>query len=229
MIEDSGFLEWDSKFFGFNVGIIWVKRANDRQVKEEIKHFLETGYTLIYVYSPRPLDLNEFKVVLADKKKSYVLKQPKFIQTHNSLYSSFEDPSILYDLAYQSGEYSRFKVDPNIGEENFKKLYRTWIDNSIKAGYADYVLAPMENGKPVGLITAKKKENELSIGLFATDKDRRESGIGSSLIQEIINEAALKGLVVEVTTQADNEKACRFYERRGFKVANEEFVYHVWQ
>lgn len=229
MIEHSGFLEWDSKFFGFNVGIIWVERANGQQVKVEIERLQNLGCKLIYVYSPRPLDLMGFKALLADKKRSYVLKKPKFVPTHNQFYSSFEDPAILYDLAYQSGEYSRFKIDSSIGEEDFKRLYRTWIDNSINAGFADYVFAPMDNGKPMGLITAKKKGNEISIGLFATDKNYRERGIGSSLIQEIINEAYLKGLSVEVTTQADNETACGFYEHRGFEMAKEEFVYHVWE
>ncbi len=229
MIEYSSFLEWDSNLFGFDVGIIRVGQADDGQIKEEIKHIQRIGCKLIYVCSPRLLNLKEFKVILADKKRSYVLKQPKFVQAPVQVYSSFDNPSLLYDLAYQAGQYSRFKVDPNIGEDNFKKLYRRWIDNSFKAGYADYVLVPTHDNKPMGIITAKRKGNELSIGLFATDKNYRERGIGSSLIQEVINEAALKGLSVEVTTQADNEKACKFYEHRGFEIAKEEFVYHVWQ
>lgn len=229
MIEHSGLLEWDSKFFGFKVGVIWVEHANDRQVKEELRNLQNIDCKLIYVYSPRLLDLNGFKAILADRKRSYILEHPQFVKTPNLTYASFEDPSLLYDLAYQSGEHSRFKVDPNFGEEDFKRLYRSWIDNSINAGFADYVLAPMDKNKPIGLITAKRKDNELSIGLLATDKNYRKKGIGSSLIQEIVNEAARKGLCVEVTTQADNEKACRFYENRGFRIAKEELVYHVWQ
>ena len=53
-------------------------------------------------------------------------------------------------------------------------------------------------------------------------------GIGTRLIQEVINVAAKRGLKIEVVTQADNKTACDFYERRGFEKTDEQYVYHIW-
>lgn len=228
MIESSGFLDWDSNFFGFKVAIIKVGLGNDRQIEEEIIRLLNIGSRLIYINSHRPLNLSKFRALLADIKRSYVLSAPQYKNTENHIITVTGDSTSLYDLAYQAGEYSRYKVDPNIGEAEFKRLYRTWIDNSINNGFADYVLATIDKGHPIGLITAKKRQQELSVGLFATDKEYRGQGIGSGLFQEIINIASKQNLAVEVTTQADNKTACAFYEHKGFEIASEEYVYHVW-
>lgn len=228
MIESSGFLEWDSNFFGFKVAIIKVGLGNDRQIDEEIIRLQDLGSRLIYVSSHRPLKLSKFRALLADKKRSYVLYEPKYKNTDNNIITVTGESTSLYGLAYQAGEYSRYKVDPNIGEEEFKRLYRTWIDNSINNGFADYVFAAIDNGYPIGLITAKKRQQELSIGLFATDKQYRGQGVGSGLFQEIINIASEHNLAVEVTTQADNKTACSFYEHKGFEIGSEEYIYHVW-
>ena len=56
----------------------------------------------------------------------------------------------------------------------------------------------MEQEKAIGFITARKRNNEISIGLFATDREYRGRGIGSKLIQEIINIGANENLQVEV-------------------------------
>lgn len=228
MIKRSGFLEWDSDFFGFPIAFIEVGLGNERQVKAELDRFLSAGCKLIYVFSHKPLDLSDYDSCLADKKRSYILTEPVFKEDGNH-HAIFENKSeMLYELAYQAGIHSRYRTDPHISEDTFKKLYRAWIDNSIHKGFADYVLACIENDKAVGLITARKKKDEISIGLFATDREYRGKGIGSKLIQEIVNIGAKENLQVEVTTQADNLKACKFYEDKGFQVKEEEYVYHVW-
>ena len=229
MIESSGQLEWDSNFFGFGVGSINAGNASDDEIDKEIACMQRQGCRLIYVVSHRALTLSKYKAVLTDNKRSYILLNPRHKSTANIIEEISENIPGLYDLAYQAGEHSRFKVDPQVGEESFRRLYRTWIDNSINKGFADYVAAVKEGDKPVGLITARKRATDISIGLFATDNKFRGRGIGSDLIQKIVNLAADEKLNVEVTTQANNVNACKFYENRGFIKNSEEFVYHVWR
>lgn len=228
MIENSGYLEWDSEFFGFSVALIEVGSGSEKQVKSELDHFFNAGCKLVYVFSHKPLDLSDYDFTLADRKRSYILRKPVFKEVGNWHITIENKAEMLYELAYQAGFNSRYKSDPHISEDTFKSLYRIWIDNSINEGFADYVLASVEHDKAVGLITARKKNNEISIGLFATDHEYRGKGIGSKLIQEIINIAAAENLQVEVTTQADNPKACKFYEDKGFEIKDEQFDYHVW-
>ncbi len=234
MIYASGYLDWDSKFFDKNIGFIDARHATDAQIKAELENMF--NYDLIYHYCFHPVDLTEYDAVLVDRKRSYILENPQLKGTETVGFKYDGLPSELYDLALQSGEHSRYRVDSHFSHEDFERLYKTWIDNSLNEGFADYILISVEpsslpiNKKITGFITAKVRENqdELSIGLFATDKSYHGKGIGSALIQNIINIAAVKGLKVEVTTQADNKTACDFYTNRGFRLDKEEYVYHIW-
>lgn len=233
MIKSSGILEWDSNFFGKTIAFIDAGNAPDGQIREEINKMSHCD--LIYLYTLHPIDLKGYNAVLADIKRSYVLEKPVYGKTDNNTITSDQfSPADLYDLAIQAGEHSRYKVDPNFTQQEFEQLYKTWIDNSINEGFADHVLATYDFTsnpnirKATGLITAKRSGNELSIGLFATDEKYRRHGIGSGLIQEIMNIASEGHMSVEVTTQRDNAKACKFYENRGFVLAKEEYIYHIW-
>jgi len=231
MIEVSGYLEWDSKFFNKQIAFIDGFKATDRQISEEIDSFLRCGTDCIYLFTRRAVDLPGYDIILADKKRVYVLNRPAYKELSYDPYISQPiysgEPSELYDLAIQSGEHSRFRIDPHFSDDEFSNLYKKWIDNSVNEGFADFVLVALDPD-PQGFITAKIKEGKVSIGLFATDRKHRSKGIGSRLIKEIINIAAKRGLKVEVVTQADNKTACDFYERRGFRMSDEQYVYHIW-
>lgn len=225
---DSKILKWDSEFFGFNVAVIKSNMENENLLADEIKKYLDKDCRLIYIYSSLKLDLSNFNAILTDKKRSYLLQDPQYKETEIQITQVNENPSKLYSLAFQAGEYSRYKIDPNIREEDFKRLYKLWVDNSISHQFADYVCAAKVNNNYRGFITAKVKDSQLSIGLIATDFKYRGQGIGGALMQEIINIASIQKLQVEVTTQSDNKAACEFYEHKGFKVDHQEYVYHVW-
>jgi len=232
MVEVSGYLDWDSKFFNKQIAFIDGFEATDSQISEEAERFLQGGTDCIYLYTRRPVNLTEYDIVLADRKRIYILDNPEFMELCDRpcmiplIYKG--EPSDLYDLAIQSGEHSRFKIDNHFSDDEFTNLYKKWIDNSINEGFADFVLV-VSDPEPQGFITAKIKEDKISIGLFATDRKHRGKGIGSRLIQEIINVAAKRCLMVEVVTQADNKIACDFYESRRFKKSDEQYVYHIWK
>lgn len=232
MSMKSGYLEWDSNFFNKKIGYIDGFNATDNQISEEANRMMQEGAQCIYLFTRRAVNLPNDKAFLADKKQIYILDKPKSAELDQSIFISNPmykgNPSDLYDLAIQSGEHSRYRVDPHFSEEEFISLYKKWIDNSINEGFADYVLVALDP-EPQGFITAKIKKDIISIGLFATDSEYRGKGIGTRLIQEIINEAACRGLKVEVVTQADNTTACKFYESRGFRKADEQYVYHIWK
>jgi dTDP-4-amino-4,6-dideoxy-D-galactose acyltransferase len=132
-------------------------------------------------------------------------------------------------LAIQSGEYSRFKTDPNFGISEFERFYKEWIINSVSGKIADGILIYKNNDRIVGMITYKIKDNFCTIGLLAVDRDFRGKSIGKLLIGGLINELTGKNISrLYVVTQKANHAACRFYEKCGFIVDKVENVYHFW-
>lgn len=218
-------LAWDSDFFGKKIGKIKLDR--DETISDI--DLISDNYDLLYIYTPHELLVGNPGLHLADRKRSYILDCPKCKSSIDHNVTEFiGEPSALYNLAIQSGHKSRFNIDPNFSNEEFVRFYKTWVDNSLNHSFADFIYVYNINGIPCGFITAQKKESVISIGLFATDIQYRNKGLGSALINKITQIAAIDNLSVEVTTQADNVRACKFYEHKGFRVSDESLVYHLW-
>ncbi|WP_162385679.1 GNAT family N-acetyltransferase [Spirosoma endbachense] len=194
-------------------------------------------YDLLYVFCDAGFSvsqdvMNLYNGRLVDHKIIYELtlgddyRVPKFLIRQ---FDVTDDKKPLYELAYQSGKYSRYRVDQNFGETNFKRLYRQWIDNSISGELADEVFIHNMGDSITGFISLKQNENTGVIGLIATDMRYRGKGIGTALLNHVKRYAVSSGMTrLEVTTQGGNETACRFYEKNQFSVKNVSNVYHCW-
>lgn len=223
-------LDWDTSFFGYKVGRIDAINRRKTQLERDVANLLSEGCKLMYVFSTSPVEwetITSVRTFLADLKRSYVMSPAAMSKLAVDVRPFKGNSSDLHDLAIEAGKYSRYSVDPEIKEDDFRRLYECWIDNSVSGSFADYVFTAWVNGKEVGLITASEKNGYLSIGLLATDSRYRNQGIGRALVHQICNEAVSRHLGVEVTTQATNENACAFYEKLGFVKDSEEYVYHI--
>ncbi len=231
------FLEWDSQFFGRKIGKLSITHTSADTLALMLKTARQQHYDLLYAFADVSVSLPH-----------------SALQTHNGqfvdhkiIYEQFltnvattTSPSIrlvttndvnggLYDLAYQSGEYSRFRIDPAIGEADFQRLYRQWVDSSISGAVADAVFVWVTDGLITGFITVEKKGDTGIIGLIASDTQHRGRGTGTALLNHVKVYAAESGLTrLEVATQGRNRLACRFYEKNGFTVKSETNVYHFW-
>ena len=198
----------------------------------------QQGIKLLYLFTNSNAVLSSKSVRtyvsrLVDTKRTYGydLGQAKPIQAVGPIEKFSDKHAIqpLYELAYQSGEYSRFKVDVSIGEENFKRLYRQWIDNSVSGKAADATFVYMSGRSIHGFITIRKNPLVTTIGLMATDMAVRGRGIGSTLLTHVKHHLqSIPAVHLSVVTQKANRTACRFYERNGFVLNNEVNVFHVW-
>lgn len=229
-------IAWDSNFFEFNVARIELKN-NSRDLLEILNFLKIEGYTLIYGFSKTELDDNDevltaFHGKLMDKKITYV----KTIDDVTSLnyneniekYITNKVNANLINLAIQSGEYSRFKLDRRIPKEKFKELYWHWLINSINKKVAKEVYVYIEN-EISGFITLTEKNGKANIGLIAVDRIERGKGIGK-ILMESAEIWATENLIpnIQVVTQEANFKACKFYENCGYKLDKKEFIYHFW-
>ena len=184
------------------------------------------GYQLIYLFSTSEIETNH---PLVDQKATY--KYP--ITTEKRVELNFYDNSFVSDqllqLAIDSGEYSRFKMDKNIPHQKFIDLYTLWIENSVNKSFADNILMIEREGDIMGMITVSCDNKVGKIGLIAVNEKYRGLSIGSKLIEQCKYYFQLKNCTsIEVPTQKNNKGACNFYEKNNFTIKSIDYIYHCW-
>lgn len=225
-------LEWDTEFWGIETGRFDIK--HEFNIPSNLNEF-----EFVYIFSDRLLNQEELnqvdgKIHLADEKRGYYKKlNYNPVLPNTNIISFTEDraiPERLYDLAIQSGHYSRFALDPYLPKDGFKQLYRTWLERSVSRAIAEDVLVFETENIIRGFITLGIKNNRPDIGLVAVHSDDRSMGIGAHLLQS----AELWALnnsnknEIQVVTQGANKGACDFYERNGYSVDTVTYIYHYW-
>jgi dTDP-4-amino-4,6-dideoxy-D-galactose acyltransferase len=193
---------------------------------------------LSYYATPNKLPANlleskNLNIVLVDKKTTYVKNINPNLKIHTSI-STIDKKTTkidrLINLSIQSGIYSRFNVDKNIGKDKFEKMYTLWIKNSISRTKAKEVLAFSANNESAGFVTLGESHARADIGIIAVDHNYRGKGIGKALMSSAEKWSSDIGHnVIQVVTQGDNIPACRLYESCGYKLEKLEFFYHIWK
>jgi dTDP-4-amino-4,6-dideoxy-D-galactose acyltransferase len=225
-------LEWDSDFWGINTGLLDLK--HNFFIPVNLNEF-----QFVCIFSDRLLnqdELNKFggQIHLADEKRVYLKSLSNETILPNPNIASFSAerviPERLYDLAIQSGHYSRFALDPHLPKDGFKQLYRTWLERSVSRAIAEDVLVYETDNIIRGFITLGIKNNIPDIGLVAVESESRSMGIGASLLEvaELWAYNHAKKNEIQVVTQGANQGACMFYERKGYSINTVKYVYHWW-
>ncbi|MBJ2174576.1 GNAT family N-acetyltransferase [Aureibaculum sp. A20] len=228
-------LSWDSDFFGFKIAKIKIDRDFNQlqDLLNKLKH--RESYKLVYVFTKDEilnLDfIDKYNGKLVDRKVTY----SKYVNENNLIsldfinkYQSGKVDSILIDLAIQSGEFSRFKIDDKIETDKFEELYQLWVRNSIDKKIAKEVFVYSEN-EILGFITVGVKNEKANIGLIAVDHNARGKGIGKKLMVRAERWAVNTDYnEIQVVTQGNNKSACNFYENCGYSIVKTEFIYHFW-
>ncbi|MDO7874171.1 GNAT family N-acetyltransferase [Hymenobacter sp. ASUV-10] len=229
-------LGWDSDFLGFSVGRLLTDGLSEAQIATAVADARRAGFRLLYaVASPAnaaaATALRQAGALLADRKVTFampVLTGPAPVAAAISATTAYSPQ--LESLAWQSGEYSRFRLDPRLAPTVFREMYSRWLHNSLTGSIARQVLvwrAP--TGHELGLLTLGEKNGRADIGLLAVDAAARGQRVGQQLVAAAVAQAAAWGYAeLQVVTQGDNEPACRFYEKCGFQLVQEEHIYHCW-
>lgn len=217
-------LDWDSAFFNLAVGewytdeetfepgvfdVIYAKgKKDDNQL---LKDYTNT--------------FSETKVIFSKELTAGKPLREGQIKEVNDTHAIAN----LYELAFESGKHSRFLLDSRFGRHNFEKLYKAWIDNSLNGQFATKVLV-YDEGQLSGLVTYKTNENFATIGLIAVAPGRQGQGIGSKLLAYVEEELAENGIFeLRIPTQLENERACCFYEKQGYKIIETIQITHYWR
>lgn len=221
-------LPWDSEFFGFSVGKIFIETPET--LNEEAFVMAAAAYKLVYVFTQEPLSYSRFALP-ADVKltfqKSLTLDQnevpPQYFDVNN------HDFADLQRLAFQSGEFSRFRTDSGFDLTDFYRMYEIWIKKSLESIHSVVLVEEVEN-KLAGFVSLDFNDSETAtIGLIAVDNDVRGKGVGRKLMAQAESAAyKAKKKYIRVATQQQNSLATSFYVKQGYTLADQIIIYHYW-
>lgn len=227
-------LDWDSQFFGFPVGRLdWGQ--DDWSADEILLRGRQGGFRLCYLFAKTPEQARIAAGIGAVSVNTRVVLFQDFHDNTNKCYVSIEDmagtedlPAIT-NLALQSAANSRFRIDPQMPEGKWQKLYREWAKKSLSGEMANAVLVERLDGVVAGMITLQQKAGRGSIGLFAVDEQARGKGYGARLLERAQRWFETQDCRrATVATQGDNAGALRAYDRAGYRVMSEESIFHLW-
>lgn len=231
-------LDWDSNFFSLKIASVVIDSADPEFLDNIISEYKTLNFDLIYLFIkgeviiPNVL-LSRHNSILVDIKQIYEIDLVENIRLDSKSTQIKEfrgKPSELYNLAFQSGVRSRYKLDRNFSNTDFQNLYKIWVKNSLNHTIADKVIVYEEDSRILGFITLQIEENNsVAIGLIATDYTYRSKGIGSVLINYAKYFTIEQGLhILNVATQKENLAACSFYKKQGMSLKSETYIYHIW-
>lgn len=222
-------LSWDSAFFNLKIGELQLEQNADTvDAQDEFDLiYVKSSEEIPLVFAPYNCEYSEVKVVF-EKKGIVGNSDPS---PHISDVSEVEFKlEQLYQLAFESGRYSRFAMDPQFSTAHFKKLYTAWIDNSINKTFAEGFLVYHVAKDIRGFVTYQIKDNQATIGLIATSPEHQGQGIGTHLIKGVESQLATKGISsLQIPTQLKNEGACNFYKKLGYSPVETTYLKHYWR
>ena len=225
-------LNWDSNFFKINIGEFIL---NDSDSIND-SHSQDFDLIVVKQLEDKPTHLKCFSKDFQETKCVFV----KQLTTQLESLSNFEilntddqpiDAHLLFDLAYESGKFSRFKLDTHFTDESFKRLYQLWVLNSVNKQFADKVFYIKHTDQSiVGFVTLRKHENHVSIGLIAVSERFQGQGIGKLLLHKAENYCLSHQVKeLQIPTQKKNTIACSFYKKNGYSILEEIIIKHYWK
>jgi dTDP-4-amino-4,6-dideoxy-D-galactose acyltransferase len=230
-------LNWDTDFFGFNVGFLRGSIQSEKEQEEVIEILEKTKTKLAYYASAITLPaifftLKKVDVKFVDEKTTFFKKIDSTRNTDSAVVSAdnFKNLDVLRHLSILSGRFSRFNVDKNIPNEKFEELYLLWLKNSLNKKIAKEVLLYVYEEEIAGFVTLGEKNGRGDIGIIAVAEQYQGKGIGRKLMQSAEHWFLKNGYTeMQVVTQGSNLEAKQLYTKTAFQIESVEFFYHIWQ
>lgn len=224
-------IEWESNFFNLKIAEIDFSTSESYDIIDD-----EPNYDLIILkHNKNGIDVKGYTKTYEEVKVNFskiITAKERTTSFDRILDTDIEPikPEKLYNLAYLSGSQSRFKLDTNFGLSYFKKLYKTWVNNSIDKSFGFKVFYINNEEKIIAFVTLNKKDNKGQIGLIAVDKTYQGQGLGKLLINYVeyfCKKSSINELIIP--TQRTNTSAIKFYEKLGYKIVDEIKIEHLWK
>jgi dTDP-4-amino-4,6-dideoxy-D-galactose acyltransferase len=221
-------LEWDSSFFNRRIGLLDLKSGSPNF--EDLN-----DWDLVYIICNEDftLDINKFNRTYSETKVVFskmIIERKEPIDENISVAKKNDNKKQIYNLALESGKFSRFNLDKKFKRAEFKKLYYKWVDNSFTKEFADAVLVYKFENEIIGFVTYKISDDFATIGLIAISPLYQGKGLGRKLINAVETELVDRHIgELRIPTQFQNAIACEFYMKLGYKIIEKKIIIHYWR
>ena len=225
--------DWDSEFFGFEIGSVKVTRLNQERLRYVTSAAEDNDISCLY-YTVEEGEMKDTSIVNQsfEKIEERIVYRSSLedVTFHSESVSRAKESNLdaLASIAGREIQNTRFYKDSKFSRDDCERFYRRWLVNAMN-GYADEVLAAYVDGEPAGFITCNSKDRLSKIGLVAVSSNHQGRGIGEKLVRAMLNWSKEQGCIkAEVKTQINNRKARNLYRKCGFEKSRTEDVYHWW-
>jgi dTDP-4-amino-4,6-dideoxy-D-galactose acyltransferase len=230
-------LKWDSAFFGRKIGALKAPFDDLSALRNILKKAKKVGFAYLTCRLPaqdavliRLLESNGFYltdigVTLETATRRYFQQrqQSRPAKERAIKTAGLQDIPAMQKYITSLFPESRFYHDPFFSKEDADRLYRAWIENSVRGEAADIVF----HMPGTGFISCRKAgKNSGQIVLVGVKKSFRGKGYGTALIGEAMEWLRRERcLTVTVRTQLKNVQALNFYIHLGFFVREFDVVF----
>ncbi|MFN8603633.1 MAG: GNAT family N-acetyltransferase [Candidatus Binatia bacterium] len=233
-------LDWDSEFFGREIGRARVGRLDAGLADRLVYDARAAGLACVYLAAAA----EDFETVVAAERIGCHLVDVRVVLERPAdpappppaADADFrigpgreDDLPRLEAIATDVARASRYSADPRFRPEETERLYRTWIQNGWN-GYVDAVLvAHGREGEVLGFVCPKMHGELCDLQLVGVASAQRQRKVGRGLISAGIAWARERGAKrLQVVTQGRNVPAQRLYQQLGFLTTEVKLFYHLW-
>ena len=232
-------LEWDSAFFGINIGKLTIHNEKDFDPLFFLNEIRKGDFSLVYVFKFQKM--LTWGKVLSSNLKLVDIQTTMSMKFNKENYKNLpyllrseltqKEKSESYKIAEDTSVVSRFFNETKIGESKTKELYRKWIDNALNRTFADGLFLEKENGIVSG-IHVHKTDLINKIGFFpltGVASENKRKGIGKKLWEQALaywaNESEIE--IIKSTFSFQNAESLNFHLKMGFnKIEEIKYIYH---
>lgn len=123
---------------------------------------------------------------------------------------------------------SRFPLDVDLAK--YRAGYEDWTRETIEGNIPNCTLSVIElDGMPVGRLRIVRDEHAMELAGIQLLPEYQNKRIGSTLVEQLKQEADAKGIPLQLSAEKDNPNALRFYKRLGFDVIGESEDAHQFE
>ncbi len=232
--------EWDSAFFGFNVGFVSSQHLTSL-VQSKVDAFAKRENIAVIEYL---CDCHDRTSILAAEEAGY-----SFVDIRLTFGKTLvgdgrpesrdgtvvrraveKDIPALRAIAHDTYQLSRYYFDGHFDRAKLVLFYEEWIEKAVRGTFDDYADVLEINGEVAGFCSVKLEgHGKAHIGLFGLGEKSRGGGLGGRLLATACANLYGQGVTyVSVVTQGRNYAAQRLYQRGGFLTEKTELWYHKW-